>query len=171
MANVSKIKSLHTRSCGCFHSSQLIKRNTRHGSALRGRKPKEYNIWVLMKQRCYNPNAKGFKNWGGRGIEVCNRWKQSYENFIADMGNCPEDCRGIDRIKNNLGYYKENCRWATQQQQMRNTRRNRLINYNGETKTLSEWTKELNMPNKSYYYWMKKGLTDSEILDKYKATK
>lgn len=74
-----------------------------------------------MKSRCYNINHRSYKNYGARGITVCDSWKSSYKNFIADMGYKP-DGLSLDRIDNNLGYSKENCRWATATQQMRNTR-------------------------------------------------
>lgn len=145
-AAIFKIKSGHTSSCGCLHIGGLVKRNTRHGFAKRGQKSKEYNIWILMKQRCYNPEAEGYKEWGGRGIEVCDRWLQSFSNFIEDMGCCPTECDSIHRIDNDGNYSKENCKWATYEEQANNTRRNIFVEYRGQTKTVSEWSKTLNMP-------------------------
>lgn len=166
-AEIQKIRILHTKSCGCLARKLLLERNTKHGNAIRGSKPKEYNIWVLIKQRCSNPKSKGFKNWGGRGISVCKRWAVSYDNFIEDMGTCPSGCRGLDRIDNNGDYEPSNCRWATQSQQMRNMRRNRIIEYVGVKKTLAEWAEQLKMPRGSFYSYKRKGLNDSEILEIY----
>lgn len=101
----------------------------------------EYKTWLSMKQRCQNPNNKGYKHYGGRGIRVCDRWL-SFENFIIDMGKRPSTSHSIDRINNNLGYSPENCKWATRKEQNRNRRNVRLINLSGETKTLSEWAEK-----------------------------
>ena len=168
IANIRKVETLHTRSCGCLHKKQLTERNTKHGYAKRGDKRKEYNIWVLIKQRCYNEKYPDYDNWGGRGIRMCERWLESVDNFIEDMGLCPDYCRGIDRINNDESYYKENCRWATYIQQARNTRRNRHIIYNNSCKTLAEWLLELKISKKTFYYWSKKGMTDVEVLEKLK---
>lgn len=90
-----------------------------------------------MLQRCNNPNQKHYKNYGGRGITVCERWLK-FKLFMEDMGVRP-DGMSIDRIDNEKGYYKDNCRWTTRKTQQRNTRSNRLISFNGEIKTLAEW--------------------------------
>lgn len=170
-ANIKQVKRLHTKSCGCIRKKQISERNRKHGLAKRGNKSKEYNIWVLMKQRCDNPKLKGFKNWGGRGITVCDRWRSSFDNFIEDMGNCPSYCRGLDRKDNNKNYEPTNCRWATQKTQMRNMRRNRMILHEGDNKTLAQWMEELQVDKGSFYYWSKKGLSDSEVITKLKIQK
>lgn len=113
-----------------------------HGEA---RKTKEYSIWSSMKGRCFNKNNKSFPDYGGRGIKVCDRWRGSYGNFLHDMGRSPSPKHSIERIKNNEGYSPENCRWATRTQQANNTRVNRFIEYKGQTKTLAEWCRELNL--------------------------
>lgn len=99
--------------------------------------PCEYRTWYHMKHRCDNPNNSQYKDYGGRGITYDPSWK-TFSGFIADMGDKPIGT-SIDRINNNLGYSKENCRWATRKQQQRNTRSNRHITYKGETRCLSEW--------------------------------
>jgi hypothetical protein len=86
-----------------------------------------------MLQRCTNPNHPEYKNYGGRGIKVCDRWLESFEeNFLADMGLRPSPKLTLDRIDNNKGYSKSNCRWATPKEQARNRRPNRVIPFNGE---------------------------------------
>lgn len=83
--------------------------------------PPAYYVWASMKDRCSNPNAKQYADYGGRGIKVCERWINSYENFYADMGPRPPGY-SIDRIDNNLGYEPDNCRWASKKTQQRNRR-------------------------------------------------
>ena len=98
-----------------------------------------YNCWVAMKSRCYNPNHKNFKDYGGRGITVCPEWLNPCNFFEwAESHGYREDL-SLDRIDNEKGYSPENCRLVTQKQQMRNTRRNRRISYSGETHCLIEW--------------------------------
>jgi len=86
--------------------------------------PVEYRAWNLMKRRCFNNNTADYSKYGGRGICVCDRWKNSFSNFLKDMGKRPEGC-SLDRIDVNGDYCPENCRWATWNQQQRNRRNNR----------------------------------------------
>lgn len=86
--------------------------------------PNEYRAWNLMKRRCYNHNDRSYRNYGGRGIKVCDRWINSFQNFLEDMGCKPDGC-SLDRINPDKDYSPENCRWATNRQQQRNRRNNR----------------------------------------------
>lgn len=97
-----------------------------------------YRFWMRMMQRCYSHNNASYKRYGGRGISVCESW-HSVENFIRDMEDGFVEGLTLDRIDNNKGYSKENCRWATQKEQANNRHNNRVLDYNGESKTCSEW--------------------------------
>jgi len=98
-----------------------------------------------MKNRTTNSNNKSFHRYGGRGIKVCNRWSKSFENFIKDMGQRPTKNHSIDRIDNDGNYTPVNCRWATKKEQSNNTKTNRFITFNHETKTIAEWARKLNI--------------------------
>lgn len=117
-------------------------RNWKHGLA----HTKTYKIWAAMKGRCQNPNDKDYPGYGGRGITVCERW-QSFENFYEDMGEKPID-RSIDRIENNLGYCKDNCRWATPTEQNNNSTNVHWIEFNGVKDTVVGWSRRLGCPSR-----------------------
>lgn len=116
------LKSGNSLSCGCIRKEQLAARSTRHGYARPGKKLLEYHIWCSMIQRCHNPNDKGYKNYGGRGIYVCDRWRHSFPNFLADVGQKPKG-KSIDRVNNDGPYAPDNFRWATPKEQAMNSRR------------------------------------------------
>jgi hypothetical protein len=104
-----------------------------------GKVRSEFRIWDGILQRCLNENSPAYQSYGGRGISVCERWRTSFENFFADMGEKPSPLHTIDRIDNNGNYEPDNCRWATKKEQGRNKRNNKRIVFRGEEKTLSEW--------------------------------
>lgn len=103
----------------------------------------EYVAWTNIIQRCENASVPGFERWGGRGIRVCDRWRESYESFLADMGRRPSPKHSIDRFPDNDGNYEPgNCRWATDVEQARNTSANRIIKANGKAMCLAAWADE-----------------------------
>ena len=121
-----------------------MKGNHKHGHGANGRETPTYRSWLAMVSRCSNPKQPGWKHYGGRGITVCERWRE-FANFLADMGEAPVGTQ-IDRTNNDIGYQPDNCRWATRQEQMRNTRASRRITLNGRTQCLAEWAAELGVP-------------------------
>ena len=102
----------------------------------------EYPIWKQMRRRCSIPTHPKYHLYGARGIRVCDRWNDSFVAFYADMGPRPSPAHSIDRIDNNGHYTANNCRWATRQQQGRNTRRNRLLTLDGRTMCVQDWSDE-----------------------------
>lgn len=138
-----KLRSGHTASCGCAGSRTTMGDRTRtHGK----RHTPEYETWAHILQRCHNPNDTGYYKYGARGITVCDRWRDSFENFLADMGKRPSPRHSIDRIDNNGTYSPDNCRWATKNVQANNTRRNHILTYNGRSQTMTEWAIEVDIP-------------------------
>lgn len=118
-----------------------------HGHACRGQESRTHRVWRLLKDRCLNENHPRFKDYGGRGITVCSRWL-SFENFLEDMGECPEGMT-LDRENNDEGYEPGNCRWATTKVQGRNKSNNRLLTYDGRTQCLVDWAEEFGIKTKT----------------------
>lgn len=125
------LKNGKTKSCGCLIKDKI----TKHGDF----DTRLYMIWSDMRQRCNNTNCRAYKYYGGRGILVCDEWKNSFENFrVWTLNNGYTDELTIDRIDVNSNYEPANCRWVTQKTQSRNTRRNIYIDYHGEKMCLSQ---------------------------------
>lgn len=132
----------HTKSCGCLNHDNLLKRNTTHGKA----NTKLYDVWLHMKSRCYNVNNKDYKHYGGRGIVVCDEWKDNFQAFYDwCINNGYKDNLTIDRVDVNENYNPNNCRFADRKQQSRNRRNIKLYTINGETHCLSEWCEIYNL--------------------------
>lgn len=143
-----------TQSCKCLWEKRI-----KHGGTTHTKKSREYRAWIDAKRRCFNLNYIGYQNWGGRGITMCNEWRDDFGAFFRDMGPCPEGYE-LDRYPNNDGdYEKGNCRWTTHSENNRNTRRSRFVTYHGVTKTLIQWSKELGIEYKTLscrlndYHW------------------
>lgn len=130
-----RLRNGDTKSCGCFQIEQSIKRNCTNGLSYHPLR----KMYQSMITRCYNPNVKDYHNYGGRGITVCARWRDSFANFLEDMGERPEGYT-LDRIDNDGSYSPENCRWASLLQQGNNKRSNRFLLYNGKNLTMQQWS-------------------------------
>lgn len=133
----AKLRRGITTSCGCYRRSiakEVGKKIATHG--MRG--TPEYNVWDAMLRRCKNKTHPEFKNYGERGIQVCERWRK-FENFFEDMGKRPSDDHSIDREDNNGNYEPENCRWAIATTQQQNRRNNHVVTAFGRTGALSSF--------------------------------
>ena len=122
-----------------------------------------YHAWQAMKTRCYNKNFHAYPNYGARGITVCDRWLESFENFYKDMGEKPHK-KSLDRIDNSKGYSKENCRWATSQQQVDNRRNTIRIKSGGVNETIRYWSGKTGLPAHIILYRYHRGLPVKDIL-------
>lgn len=130
------------------------------------------NIFLHMKDRCYNPNFKDYKNYGGRGITICEEWQtphswkggRAFKKWALENGYA--DNLTLDRIDVNKGYSPENCRWVSMKEQQNNKRNNRLISYNGKTQTIALWCEELELPFSTVKNRLNRGLPAEKVLSK-----
>lgn len=153
------IISRKSKSCGCLKLELTIKRNTKHGMS----RSSEYNSWTYMIQRCTNSSFSEYHRYGARGITVCERWRNSFEAFLADMGARPPG-RSLERIKNDQNYEPENCKWATPVEQARNRRSNRWLTCHGRTQLLVDWADELGVCHSTIINRLKRGWSIEKAL-------
>lgn len=152
-----------SKSCGCL-KADISRGNVRTRCVTHGDTDStEFRAWTGCKTRCYNKNSKNYAEYGGRGIEVCSRWLDSYDNFLTDMGRCPQGC-SLDRIDVNGNYEPGNCRWATAIQQQNNRRSNIRLEHNGKSQTIAEWARELGVSYGTLYQRRTRGLSVADIL-------
>lgn len=135
-----------TASCNCARTEQHRARLLRHGDTARVngtvRHTKEFQAWYGAKYRCFNPRDGGYKRYGGRGITMCEEWRNDYAAFLRDMGRAPTKKHSLDRIDVNGPYAPGNCRWATDSEQQNNRRSNRYLSYAGRVVTLAQLAAE-----------------------------
>ena len=130
----------------------------KHGFATKGKRPTIYYKWQRMIARCHHPSQKDYAAYGAQGITVCKRWRfgedgvSGFECWLLDMGAPPNKAASIDRLDGTKGYSPDNCRWATRATQSRNTRANRLITYEGVTRTVAEWAEVRDIKYMTLYY-------------------
>lgn len=156
---ISYLKSKHTTSCGCL----VRELHTTHNLS----QSRLYGIHQNMLDRCFRKNELAYRDYGGRGITVCEEWKNDFMSFYNwSMENGYSDELTIDRIDNNGNYEPSNCRWATKAQQARNTRKNVYFTYNGITKTISEWARDFGIPLTTFRRRIKQNRPLEEIISK-----
>lgn len=139
--------------------SKMSAERTKHGHNKRvggkGSPSKIYRVWRNMLNRCHNPNVPAYKNYGGRGITVCESWEK-FENFLADMGEQPVG-KTLDRINNDGNYEPGNCRWATPAEQIRNRRTTTLLTFGGVTQCIADWAAEIGIGDATLRHRLKIG--------------
>ena len=154
----TNLKSGNTKSCGCYKSEITIKRNLIHGK----RHTKAYNSWSGAKARCYSPESPKYKDYGTRGIQMFERWRndfQSFYDYVSTLPHFGEKGYTLNRIDNNGNYEPGNVEWANCKEQANNRRSNRLYTYNGETHNISQWAEIIKIPYETlrcrlvYYNW------------------
>ena len=161
-----QMKSGSTKSCGCFNSEKAAIRSKVHGLS----KHPLYQVYNSMKQRCYNKNKKAYKNYGGRGIIICEEWlckESGFMNFYTwAVANGWKRGLHIDREDNDGNYCPENCRLTTPRKNSRNTRKNRKITINGETRLLVEWAELTGISIKTITSRIRMGWNESDLIKK-----
>jgi hypothetical protein len=147
-------------SCGCFSAESTGNRSRKHGhsfsSAGKRQRTRTYRIWCAMISRCENQKTPMYKHYGGRGIKICTAWRASFEAFLRDMGECPPGL-SIDRLDNDGNYQPENCRWASALEQAQHTSRSRYLEFEGQMKTISEWSRVTGINALTIYNRLKRG--------------
>lgn len=158
----SNLLNENTKSCGCYRVDCLIKRTTKHGKS----NERIYIIWKLMKGRCNNRSGNNYKYYKERGITYCEEWEE-FENFYNwAINNGYSDDLTLDRIDVNGNYCPKNCRWVDRIAQANNTRRNKVIEYNGENRTLAEWSKITGISYSAISGRLKRGWSVEDSLSK-----
>ena len=140
-------------SCGCYHREHVRDFSKTHGMS----STPLYSTWSGMVQRCTNPNAKNYERYGGRGVTVCSEWDdfKNFHDWAVTHGY--EQGLTIDRKDNDLGYSPDNCRWVDRITQQNNTRRNKLVTFNGETRSIAEWSRILGINHETLQYRVNRG--------------
>lgn len=149
-----------TKSCGCYAAELTGAMSKTHGMT----DTPIYNAWMSMKQRCHKKTNSAYKYYGARGIKVCDAWLESFEAFLADMGEMPEGM-SIDRIDVDGDYSPDNCRWATAEEQANNKTNNRFIKANGKTLTAAQWSRKLDINAHKILRRLRDGWTAERALE------
>lgn len=134
----SHLTSGKIKSCGCQHAALVSVARRKHGKT----GTSVYVTWAGMNARCYCVTNHAYSDYGGRGITVCDRWRESFENFLADMGEPPSEQHTLDRIANDGPYSPENCKWSTKVEQAANRRSTQLVTFQGTTQSIAAWSRE-----------------------------
>lgn len=152
----SHLRNKHTTSCGCYGREARIKSNTTHGKS----NTPIYRTWRHMIERCYNKNNKRYNSYGGRGIKVYDKWINDFQSFYEYVSSLPhygENGYSLDRIDNDGNYEPNNIRWADDYIQNNNQRTSHFITFDGKTQTISQWSRELDIPYDTLYSRISRG--------------
>ncbi len=147
-------------SCGCLNREKILATVTKHRKC----GTPEYTVWQGMIQRCHYPSHRGYSNYGARGIRVCEEWRHSFVQFLADMGERPSPKHQIDRIDGTGNYTPDNCRWILQKDQFHNQRSNHNLTIDGRTQNLADWCREYSIPRARAYSRLKYGWNPKDAL-------
>lgn len=158
--NTAVLNYGHTKSCGCFRKDTMAIIKKTHGMT----NTPEYRAWASIKRRCYNKKTKDYREYGGRGICVCDRWINSFQNFFGDMGNRPSASHSIERIDSDGPYSPENCKWATRHEQANNQRSNHLITIGNKTQNMAQWARSVNIKRCTFKARLKRGWSPEDAL-------
>lgn len=153
------LDSGHTKSCGCLRGRGHSGFKKTHGKT----ESREYAIWSNAKDRCYRKKNPHYKNYGGRGISMCDEWVGSFESFLNDMGPCP-DGFSLERKDNDLGYSKDNCRWANWKDQCNNRRSNVIVNIFGEEMNVGQAAAKFGLRYSTVWARLKRGLSGEDLV-------
>lgn len=163
------MKAGKSSSCGCHRSKILAEgradlhiRQTIHGKS----RTREHRIWSNMIYRCGTKTSPQYSGYGGRGIKVCKRWRDSFAAFLEDMGTAPSRNHTLDRFPDNNGNYEpKNCRWATRREQANNRSQSRFLKYKGETKTLCDWARQFDVDKNTLRGRLRSGWSVAKALE------
>lgn len=163
VTTTNKLTSGHTQTCGCTRSENMRASRLKHGKSRTG--SVEYEIWKGMKARCENANHSSWFRYGGLGVSVCQRWRESFEAFLSDMGPRPSERHSIDRYPDKDGNYEPgNVRWATDVEQARNRRNSIMLTLGDVTRTLPDWSDATGISQNVLYMRYRKNWTHERIL-------
>lgn len=159
--STNDLTSNNTKSCGCYNKDAIKNRSITHGLS----KTQIYHSWTAMKDRCFNKNSNRYKDYGGRGITICDKWL-SFEGFYEDMGDSFKPNLSIDRIDYNKNYELSNCKWSNCTEQANNKRNVKLYEYNGIKDSLNNICRELNLNRALVYNRIRKGWSIEKAIEK-----
>lgn len=164
LAITRSLRNGEKRSCGCLssevHSAAARRTMTTHGAS----KTRLFGRWQTMISRCHNPSVASYQNYGGRGISVCQSWRESFERFRSDVGDPENSSLTLERINNDGNYEPSNVRWATRKEQGANTRQNRMIEVDGVSRHLQGWSDHTGIARETIAYRLDAGWGIREIL-------
>ena len=160
IVNGSSLRNGRTKSCGCFRSERSMEANIKHGLS----KSRLYSVWALMKDRCLRKKSNAYKNYGGRGISICEEWL-GFKPFMEwALTNGYQENLTIERKDNNDNYCPENCTWILKSEQAKNSRNLKFIIFNGEKKFLAEWAKIIGIDRRTISARLKRGWSIKKAL-------